>query len=384
MKRFLPTAIGSLLLALVLVFSALPVSAETTETVTDETVTEEIVPTEIPLETDPETGEPVEESRWREGFSPLSGLPIAEEDLNRRIFAFSMGNQRPARMQAGLRSAELIFEFRNEANSSRFVALFMTQPIPERLGGLRSARPFMVERILEYDAVFVHVGGSPDGNRYIDEFEVTNYDAIRLPQSMFWRFRETGKASPHNLYTDLQILLDRAGAYNISLEPSNFKGYLFNEEVLPLEGEAALEFEINLAAHNVKRYVYDEETKTYLRYENDELHLDELDQEPLTPVNVIVQEAMSHIYTDAGHRKMDQIGEGRARYYSHGEVIDLTWEKEDERAMTVFYTEDGEELVLNPGQIFIQVVDSLDDVTIINPEPLETDPTDETIETTSP
>ena len=374
MKRSISTAVLTLMLVLTLIFGAVPVMA------TETTVPDEAGAPDITLETDPETGEPIEESRWREGFSPLSGLPIAEEDENRKIFAFSMGNQRPARMQAGLRSAELIFEFRNEANSSRFVALFMTQPVPERLGGLRSARPVMVERILEYDAVFVHVGGSPDGNRYIEEFDVTNFDAIRLPQTMFWRYNQTGKKSPHNLYTDLDILFEKAERYGISMEPSAFKGYLFNEEVLPLNGKPALEFEINLASQNVKRYEYDEETKTYLRYENNELHLDELDREPLTPVNIIVQEAMSHVYTEHGHRKMDQIGEGRALYFSHGEMIELTWEKEDERAMTVFYTEDGEELVLNPGQMFIQVVDSLDDLEILNPEPVETEA--ETEETT--
>ena len=107
MKRSISTAVLTLMLVLTLIFGAVPVMA------TETTVPDEAGAPDITLETDPETGEPIEESRWREGFSPLSGLPIAEEDENRKIFAFSMGNQRPARMQAGLRSAELIFEFRN-------------------------------------------------------------------------------------------------------------------------------------------------------------------------------------------------------------------------------------------------------------------------------
>jgi len=358
MKHF--KGLISLLLALLLIFSSISVFASETAS---------------PEETDVAAGETdqEEDNRWREGFSPLSGVPVSEDHDNRRVFAYSVDNMIPARWHAGLRSAEIIFEFKNELNTSRFVALFMTQPIPERIGPLRSARPFMIHRLIEYDAVFSHAGGSGDGNQAISDFNVNNYDAIYLGLPYFWRYYDTGKVSPHNLYASMTAEIANAETFGISLEPSDFVASLFQEEVLPLEGEPALTFEVQMAPGNVKRYEYDDETKTYLRYEDGLLHIDELDGLPLTPVNVIVQEALSTVYDASGHRAMAQTGEGAARYFSHGEVIDLTWEKEDERARTIFRTEDGEELIHNPGQLFIQVVDSLDDVTILLPEPAATE-----------
>jgi hypothetical protein len=240
----------------------------------------------------------------------------------------------------------------------------------------------MIERVNEYDAIFAHAGGSTDGMTSIDNYGIDNLDALVLPTDLFWRYNDTGKEAPHNLYTTWGAMKEYAEffEYRLEYDESKFKGYLFNEEVMPLGGDRATAFDIQLSYYNAKSYRYDEETKTYARYDNDELHLDENEWEPLAPVSVLVQEAMSHVYDDAGHLAMDQIGEGRALYFSHGEVIPLTWEKQDGFAMTVFKTEDGEELVLNPGQMFLQVVDSLDDVTITATEPLSA----ETAETAAP
>lgn len=346
-----------LIVLLCLVFTALPIAA-TSETVVTE---EETV-----------------DNRWIEGISPLSGQPVAEDQDNQRVFAYSIDNMVPARWAAGLRSAEIIIEFKNELHTSRFVAFFMTQTIPERIGPIRSARPFLVHRVLEFDAIFSHAGGSDDGNKAIQQYGVQNFDAIYLPEPYYWRYNATGKVSPHNLYSSMQAEIDNVERFGYDLEPSDFMAYLFQEEVLPIDGEPALEFEIELSPSrsNMKGYVYQEEEAYYYRYDDGQLHIDELDQEPLTPVNIIVQEALSTVYDDVGHRKMDQIGEGRGLYFSFGEVIEITWQKEDEIAQTFFFTMDGEELILNPGQIFIQVVDSLDNVTILNPEQPATEETE--------
>lgn len=345
-KRYL----SILIVLLCLVMAALPIAAATSETLSEE---EETI-----------------DNRWIEGISPLSGQPVAEGQDNQRVFVYSIDNMVPARWAAGLRSAEIIIEFKNELHTSRFLAFYMTQTIPERIGPIRSARPFMVHRLIEFDAIFSHAGGSEDGNKAIQAFDVQNYDAIYLPEPYYWRYNDTGKVSPHNLYTSMQVDIDYAERFDYDLEPSDFMAYLFQDEVLPIDGEPAVEFEIELSPNrsNMKGYVYQEEEAYYYRYDDGQLHIDELDQEPLTPVNIIVQEALSTVYDDIGHRKMEQIGEGKGLYFSHGEVIEITWQKEDETAQTFFFTLDGDELVLNPGQLFIQVVDSLDNVTILEPE----------------
>ncbi len=62
--------------------------------------------------------------------------------------------------------------------------------------------------------------------------------------------------------------------------------------------------------------------------------------------------------SEPGHNRplLDHIGSGKALVFRDGLVIKATWKKPGRHTLTRFYDEDGEEIPLVRGRIFIQVV----------------------------
>ena len=52
---------------------------------------------------------------------------------------------------------------------------------------------------------------------------------------------------------------------------------------------------------------------------------------------------------------MENIGSGKGYFISEGYAIPITWEKTSREAQTVYRYENGEELVVNDGNTFIQI-----------------------------
>ncbi len=96
--------------------------------------------------------------------SPLSGIYADEEKINRRVVAVMFDNHPKARWQAGLKDAEIVYEFPVEAPYTRYLGLFLIND-PESIGPIRSSRPYFVTKVLEYDAVYVRVGGSEQAKK---------------------------------------------------------------------------------------------------------------------------------------------------------------------------------------------------------------------------
>ena len=105
-------------------------------------------------------------------------------------------------------------------------------------------------------------------------------------------------------------------------------------------------------------YKYDRDTNDYLRFNPTGVpHMDGLDDTQLRPKNVIVQHIPKEEVTDdKGRLRLDVTGEGKAEIFRNGEAIEGTWQKTDRTARTVFYDENGEEVELTRGQVWITVV----------------------------
>jgi len=101
-----------------------------------------------------------------------------------------------------------------------------------------------------------------------------------------------------------------------------------------------------------------------LRFKDGEKHIDELDNNQLTSKNIVVIETSKSVLDSAGRLYIGTIGEGRGLYITEGESIPITWKKQSEKTRTRFYTENAE-LKLNPGNTWIQVVNSLDNIDVM-------------------
>ncbi|KAB3535357.1 DUF3048 domain-containing protein [Alkaliphilus pronyensis] len=315
---------------------------------------------------DPQTEETVVEievpKEKKEGTpSPLSGLYFPNEKLQRRPLAIIYDNHGQARPQAGLIDAEIAFEFLAEGDITRYLGIFLGNE-PEAIGGIRSARSYFIEKALELDAIFVHVGGSPEAFRDLSKYKVNSINAMNRGNDVFWR--KNHKVAPHNMYSSHKAI--RGAAKNSSFrEEASLEAWSFYEETQEINGEAVNEIEIFYSKPYNPSYRFNKEEMVYYRYYNGKPHIDETTKQQLYATNIIIQAVNARVVDKELRLDMDTIGEGKGLYISNGKAIDIVWKKKDYKGLTRFYDLDGNEITFNPGKTWVQVVKSLDSVTIL-------------------
>lgn len=297
-------------------------------------------------------------------ISPLDGLKYYEEDLLKRPVVVSIDNHPGARWQAGLSQAEIIYECEVENPYTRYLCVFLAKE-PKLVGPVRSARPYLINYALENDGIFVHVGGSQDAFNEIARLAVADIDG--LYSGAMWRYYDTGKVAPHNMYTTLNSIRAEAVKKGYRTE-SEFEGYKFNEKSSYLsktykDVKDAEKINIIYNKYNSTDYTYDKNKNLYFRFKDGEIHVDELDNEQLTAKNIIILGTSKQILDNEGRLFIDTVDSGNGTYITNGEAIEITWNKKSEKDRTKFYI-GNDELILNPGNTWIQVVSNISGVNI--------------------
>ena len=312
------------------------------------------------IDDEPIVEEPEPESIIEGIPSPLSGLYANEEKINRRVVAVMFDNHPRARWQAGLKDAEIIFEFQVEAPYTRYMGLYLINE-PESLGPIRSARPYFVTKVWEFDAVYVRAGGSEEAKNDIKALNLADIDSLSSTSKVFWRNNQ--KKMPHNLYTSMEVIRknqeDRGYRLNGELPVIPF-----NEEDTDIDGFTAENILIDYKGNNTTSYTYDQENKIYLRQKDGKEHIDEIDNKQLHAKNIIIQEVNTKVIDNVGRFHINLIGEGNGTYFTNGKGINIKWVKNDRKGKTTYYREDGQELHLNPGITWIQMISPRANVSI--------------------
>lgn len=290
-------------------------------------------------------------------YNVLTGKMTDVDFTTRRPLVVMLDNLYSARPQAALSEADVIYEILAEGLITRYMAVFYGD-LPELVGPIRSARPYFVEKALEYDPYIVHVGGSMEALSDIKKYKMADIDG--LASGAFWR--ESHKKAPHNMYSSSEVLLKDALRlkYNAHVDVSFLK---FNPYHTKLEGESATEisFVYKEPTQSDKigyttSYIYNEEDLLYYRYTNGKPHVDENDDIQLTCTNILVQYAKTQVIDQEGRLNVDLVGKGTGKYYTSGTYIDVVWEKLTPEATTYFYDLQGEPIKLNPGVTWFQVM----------------------------
>lgn len=288
--------------------------------------------------------------------------PLSEESeawkarwLQDRPVFVMMDNHSGARPQSGLKDALFVYEMLAEGNITRYMAVF-TGTGEYEVGPIRSARPYFINRALEYDGIYVHVGGSPQAFADLANLKVADVDGLSAGKNVFWR--RSHKKIPHNMYSTLDAIRRDAGRRKYRTEAS-FEVPAYASAPLLLEGEpaASVRFVYREGGSGyASGYVFDEGSGLYQRYVNGKVHLDELDEVPVQAANIIVQKVRAKTVDNEGRLVMEDVGTGTGFFISMGRRIPVKWEKADRRAQTVYKMEDGTPVELMPGVTWIQVI----------------------------
>lgn len=286
-------------------------------------------------------------------------LTVFDENSNERPFAVMIDNAPAARPHSGLDKAYIIYEITVEGGITRMMALFKDANV-EKIGPVRSSRHYFLDYALENDAIYVHFGWSPQAQSDIKTMGVNNLNGLTNPASMFYRSKD--RKSPHNAYTtseNVKKAIEKMGYRSTS---DDYKVLNYNVNPVDLSTNStsvdANNVKVNYNGSYYTNYTYDAENKYYLRYINGKAHTDLESGSQYHFKNIIVTNiGISSIAGDEkGRQDLSDIGSGIGYYISEGKAIQITWEKKSRSGKTTYKTTDGNELQVNDGNTFIQII----------------------------
>lgn len=288
---------------------------------------------------------------------PLTGLPVDTKELDRPYSLVAIGNNPGARPQSGLPAADLVYEVPAEGGITRLLALFRAGRA-DPIGPVRSSRTYILDLAREWQAVLVHVGGSPGHYEAVGKSGVKVFDDRGASGSgVFWR--ASSRRAPDNLYTNTVRLRQKIEGQGLKAPAPERQPFRFvTPDRLPA-GEEARELVIRRpGAGGEVVYRYDDEKYRYERYLGTKPHTDRESEEPLTATSLLIQFVpVRAIPGDTeGRLDVNWVSEGRLIIATGGTVREGKWRKDQRTAPTAFLEAGGGPATLLPGQVWILVV----------------------------
>ncbi len=283
-------------------------------------------------------------------YSPLTGLETTETKTTAPVTAVMIENSPDARPQSGLKDAGVVFEAVAEGGITRFIALYQ-EAEPKLIGPVRSVRSYYLEWADAFDPAVAHVGGSYDalsmvrGGKYgvdLDQF---------YNDSAYWRTND--RIAPHNVYTDYAHLAKlKKTKGKTSSEFTAWPRVDGKKTQKPTVTKIDLEPSSGLYSVH---YDYDAKTNTYKRSQGSEPHLDR--EKGRIASNVVVALRISEgLASDQLHSTFQTSGQGKAYVFQNGQVIQGRWQKANAKTQIKFVDNNGAEIKLNRGQVWITAV----------------------------
>lgn len=281
---------------------------------------------------------------------------IVNEDSKSRPYAVMVNNVDGARkLQSGLQDAYMIYEMMVEGGITRYLALFLDQSTA-RIGSIRSARHYYLDYALENDAIYVHHGYSPQAR---EDWSKLGVDRIEVNDTTTgWRDKKASKTYEFTLFSSIEKLNKGIGSKRTERTKDLLLNYSADELDFSSIENTKVANTVNIKYSNITRnnYVYDANNKVYLRSVNGTKQTDYVTDKQLTVKNIIVYSVKYSTIDDYGRQTIDNVGTGNGYYISNGVAVPIKWEKDSRSSQTIYKLENGEELKVNDGNTFIQIM----------------------------
>lgn len=302
-----------------------------------------------------------------EPSSPLTGLPMEEEQAAARPVAILLNNLAAALPQQGNSGADIIYEVVAEGGITRMVGIYQSLEGVETIGSVRSARPYFVELAMGHDALLIHAGGSDDAYTAMKRWETDHLDGVNghyaaAGVGLFWRDREriAGKryAVEHSLVTSgeaVRTVLD-GSSFRLT-HPEGYDGGLtFAPDGTPAGGESAQTITVSFSGYKSSLFRYDAASGLYLAEQYGEAYIDGNTGGQIAVTNVLVlQTDITDSGDSYGHVGVALSG-GTGWFACGGRSIPITWAKDGPDSPLTYTLEDGSPLALGQGKSYVCIV----------------------------
>ncbi|MCL2680049.1 MAG: DUF3048 domain-containing protein [Coriobacteriia bacterium] len=318
-----------------------------------------VTPPVVVEEPEPEP-EPVEPIRW-----PLTGLEAPDETvILARPLSVKIENSPQSRPQAGLNSADVVYETLTEGGITRFNAIYQSE-IPERVVPVRSARLSDAWIVPQFgNGLFFYSGCNNQVASALRDAHVANMSHDVMGNNLYGRDRN--RFSPHNLYLELAEAYAAAESKGFDIATAEpITGFSFQSLVFENPSFASVETtatDVNIPFSDGYRmnWQWNAAISRWERFTNGQTQKDALTDTQINTTNLIVLWAT---HTQGGVRdasgnstyRIDLGGEGKATIFMNGKRIDGTWTASAD-AVPVFKDPRGEVILLAPGRSWVSVL----------------------------
>jgi hypothetical protein len=299
----------------------------------------------------------------KEAVAPLTGVAPAGESLSRPALEVKIDNTEPARPQAGIDVADVVYEEVVEGELTRLLAIY-NSTLPDTVGPIRSVRAIDPNIVWPLGGVFAYSGGAAPNVELIRQAPVNAVDETGAGSAMF-RERGTGRVRELTLVGRPTELIAKGGQ---PVPPKALFQYLEANE--PSAGDPAAAVRIGFKPPNDPTFTYDVATRTWKRSYGLAPFTAASGQQ-VAPTNVIVQ------FTDyqggAGNPTAEgvTVGEGEAWVFTDGKIVRGRWVRPAKEQPAQYVDAAGKPIKLLPGKTWVALapIGSPVDVTAPPPPP---------------
>ncbi len=292
--------------------------------------------------------------------SPYSGR---EGGVGTPVMVVKYDNTPAAQPHRGLPAADVVYVEEVEWGLTRIAAVFSTQ-FPQRVGPVRSARVSDLDLFAQYGPVaFVYSGAQ---RRLQPAIAAAPWIPVspEVGSGGFLRERGTGRVAPTNMMAVPEVILEDVGD-RVGL--SSDMGWVFDEQ-RPAGGKLAGSVTARWPSSrvqlrwNAKKDVWDVWMHGRPARDTDPPGV----QRASTAIIQYVKQ------TDSGYGDkfggvtpmVHTVGRGKGVLLRDGRTYPITWQRPDEQAPTEYLDADGQPISLDPGQVWILLVDRTRPVTV--------------------
>ena len=328
-------------------------------------------PTPTPIPTPTPVPTPTPKPTPRIVPAPLTGMPVTEAVAKRPVIAVMIDDQFLARPQSGLSQASVVWQAPAEGGIPRYMALFQDTD-PKSVGPVRSSRLYFIAWAAEWQAVYVHAGGSPQALALLSSSKgkgkvVYNADEFRYEGRYLYRIKT--RSAPHNVYSDAKKI--RALVKAVGAKPRDYTAaWQFAPDAPLAERPQGSKLAIPYLANKISlrlRPRHEHLAAVGLRRGQAGRRRDQAADRPQERRRSC---SMSFAPLNDGSKKhrleAKFTGKGTAWIATNGKTVKGTWRKASMTAPTKFYLPDGTQATLTMGQTFVQVVPLGTKITVKN------------------
>jgi hypothetical protein len=211
---------------------------------------------------------------------------------------------------------------------------------------------------MEYDAIYVHYGGSPQAGKDITKLKINEIDGLYLGTDVF-KDLTTDKSNWQDSYTSMEKLQAYSQKRKYDMTTEVKFPFTYNQtDVIPEDGQFDASAITLKYPSMTSKYEYDSATGLYKRFRYGKAHMERVSGKQLEAKNIIVRYTQNYdIKGDkSGRQEMITTGSGKGYYITCGKAVKINWSKESRNAQTKYTDESGNEIKLNRGQTWIQVM----------------------------